>query len=100
MTNTNPHWPFDSPPNVACITVRAIVDSGSPILVAVRDADDGGWHFLTGSDVTEADAMIVSLRSMVDRDPTLLHLADIQPGGSAVRDSRTAPWTVQITDDK
>lgn len=38
-------WPFDSPPNVVCFTVRSIVDGVRPVLMASRDADDGAWYF-------------------------------------------------------
>ena len=53
-------WPFDSPPNVACFTVRSIVDGVKPVLMASRDADDGAWQFLTGDAFNKAEAMLVS----------------------------------------
>ena len=74
------NWPFDSPPNVACFTVRSIVDGVRPVLMATRDTDDGAWQFLTGDAFDTAEAMLVSLKSMVSRDSTLLQLADIHPG--------------------
>jgi len=96
MPNESAHWPFDNPPNVACVTVKAVIYDGSPILMAFRDAEDGGWQFWTGGEVTMADAMLVSLKEIVDRDPTILQLAAVQPGGSAVRDSATSPWMLRI----
>jgi hypothetical protein len=60
-------WPFDDPPNVATITVRQIVEDSAPILLVARDAEDGGWQFLTGGRVDVADGMVVSLRSMFER---------------------------------
>lgn len=92
MPNENPEWPFDSPPNVACLTVQSIMDGTKPILLVTRDADDGMWQFLTGDVVNTAEAMVVSLRSMVLRDSTLLHLADVQPGWTAWRKDRGSPW--------
>ena len=94
MTTQQQSWPFDSPPNVACITVRAIVEGVEPILMASRDADDGGWQFLTGEATNAEEAMLVSLKSMVDRDSTLLQLAGVQPGWIARRDRLGAPWTL------
>ena len=88
-------WPFDSPPNVACLTVRSIVDGVKPILMASRDANDGAWQLLTGDAFDAAEEMLVSLASMVDRDPTLLQLADVLPGWMAWREHRGAPWSRQ-----
>ncbi|MDM0069649.1 hypothetical protein [Variovorax sp. J31P207] len=88
-------WPFDSPPNVTCLTVRSIVEGVKPVLMASRDATDGGWQFLTGDAFDAADEMLVSLASIVDRDPTLLQLADVQPGWMAWREHRQAPWNRQ-----
>ena len=95
MTLENSEWPFDSPPNVACITVRSIVDVGKPVLMATRDADDGAWQFLTGDAFEEAEVMLVSLRSMVERDSTLLELADVHPGWMAWREHHDSPWNRQ-----
>jgi hypothetical protein len=95
MTTENSEWPFDSPPDVACITVRAIVDGAKPVLMAARDADDGAWQLLTGDAFDNTEAMPVSLRSMVERDPTLLQLADLQPGWMAWREHRDVPWSRQ-----
>ena len=80
-TTIDPHsWAFDSPPNVACFTVRSIVEGEQPVLMASRDADDGGWQFLTGDAFNMSDAMLVSLDSMVARDSTLRELGGMQPG--------------------
>lgn len=75
MSNVN--WPFDDPPNVATITVRQIVDDSEPILLVTRDADDGGWQFLTGEAFDVSDGMVVSLRSIYQRDRTIAELADL-----------------------
>jgi hypothetical protein len=85
-------WPFDDPPNVATITVRQIVHSGEPILLVARDAEDGGWQFLTGGSFDVGDGMLVSLHSMVERDPTLVELADLPRGWQASRESVEAAW--------
>lgn len=85
-------WPFDDPPNVATITVRQIIDGGAPILLVRHDADDGCWQFLTGGVVDMADAMVVSLREISERDPTVAELADLQPGWQATRERVGSPW--------
>ncbi|MDM0028120.1 hypothetical protein [Variovorax saccharolyticus] len=70
-------WPFDSPPDVACLTVRSIVEGVKPVLMASRDANDGAWQLLTGDAFDAAEEMRVSLASMIGHDPTLLQLADL-----------------------
>lgn len=95
MTIDRQSWPFDSPPNVACFTVRSIVEGEQPVLMASRDADDGGWQFLTGDAFNMSDAMLVSLDSMVARDSTLRELGGMQPGWMAWRDAPDAPWSRQ-----
>ena len=85
-------WPFEDPPNVATITVRQVVHGGQPILLVARDADDGGWQFLTGGPFDVADALVVSLGGMASRDPTLAELADLPPGWQAVRPRVGAAW--------
>ncbi len=87
-------WPFDDPPNVAVLTTRRVVQDGAWIAHVSRDADDGGWQFLDGAPggPSEADALVVSLRSMVLRDGTLKELADLPEGWHAWRDGPAAPW--------
>jgi hypothetical protein len=86
------NWPFADPPNVAAITTRQIVHEGEPILLVSHDADDGSWQFLTGGSIDVADGMLVSLRSMVERDPSVAELADLPQGWQAWRDRPDAPW--------
>ena len=85
-------WPFDDPPNVATITVRQVVEGGEPVLLVARDAEDGGWQFLTGGAFDVADGMVVSLQGMVQRDPSLAELADLPPGWQAARERVGAAW--------
>jgi hypothetical protein len=85
-------WPFADPPNVAAITTRQIVHGGEPIRLVSHDADDGSWQFLTGGSFEVADGMVVSLRSMVERDPSLAELADLPLGWQAWRQRRGSPW--------
>lgn len=84
--------PFADPPNAATITVRQILEGGEPILYVSHDADDGAWQFLTGVDVSSEDAMVVSLQNMVEHDPTLAELADLELGWTATRERLGAPW--------
>jgi len=70
---------FESASNTACITVREIMAGTRPILEAHRDAD-GDWQFLPGVEVGEADAMVVSLKELLERDESVAEVADMKPG--------------------
>jgi hypothetical protein len=72
--------------------VRQVVHDGQPILLVVHDADDGGWQFLTGDSCDVADAMAVSLASVVGRDLSLVELADLPVGWQAWCETRNHPW--------
>jgi hypothetical protein len=88
-------WTFDQAENVACFTVRQVLKERAPILYVVHDASDHGWQFLTGDNISMEDAMIVSMREIVEHDPTLLEIGDMPPGYSARRAAVGEPWKVQ-----
>lgn len=100
--STSNSWPFEDPPNVMCFTVKSIVQATKPLLMVSRDAEDAGWSFLTGEPLDMSEALLVTLRSMVERDQTVLELADLPPGWTAVRGSPQTGWTRaedKISDD-
>jgi hypothetical protein len=87
-------WPFSDPPNVAVIVNRKIVRDGNWISHVSHDSDDGAWqfHINKGGEPSEKDAMVVSLKEIVDLDLTILELADLPLGWRAWRVSKEAPW--------
>ena len=85
-------WQFADPPNVATITVKQIVEDGQPILLVCHDEDDGCWQFLTGSDFDVKDGLVILLKNMIHRDPSLNDLFDLPLGWKAWRSSRNDPW--------
>jgi hypothetical protein len=85
-------WPFPDPPNDMSITTRQIVEGGMPILLVCHEADDGSWLFLTGGSFDVTDGMLVTLRNMVERDSSLIELADLPLGWQAWRERRGSPW--------
>ena len=85
-------WPFEDPPNVAVLTVWAVLDGSAPILRVCHDADDGAWQFLHGGPVSEKDAALVGLGRMLERDPSLRELADLPEGWIAERADIGSPW--------
>ena len=87
-----PDWPFADPENAATYTLDRILRGEAPILRVRHDCDDGAWQFLDGGDVDVASAKIVSLRAMVELDPSLRELADLPKGWGAERDAPGLPW--------
>lgn len=87
------NWPFTDPPNVAVLTTRSIVEGRAPITHVSHDADDGGWQFHDDTEAAiEADAMVVSLRSVVARDSSVAQLADLPEGWTASRSGLGHIW--------
>lgn len=87
-------WTFGDPPNLAVIATRGIVEGTRWIAHVSYDAEDGAWQFHddTPGQPREDDARVVSLRSMLARDPTLTDLADLPRGWRAWRAAPGAPW--------
>jgi hypothetical protein len=87
-------WLFSDPPNMAVITLRKIVEGIKPILFISHDEDDGGWQFLPNSDgaLDTTEAIVVSLKSIVDMDSSITVLVDLPLGWCARRSSPTDSW--------
>jgi len=86
-------WPFQDEQNVAVITTRKIADGETQITYASHDEDDGGWQFHDGGSLSEDDAMVVSLRSIFDRDPSIAGIADLPLGWCASRKNAAEAWS-------
>jgi hypothetical protein len=86
-------WPFSDPPNVAVIANRKIIFNGAWIAYVSHDLDDNGWQFhVEAEELTEKNAAVVSLKNILDRDPTVALLADLPPGWHAWRASGSTAW--------
>jgi hypothetical protein len=85
-------WRFAQPRNCAVISLRDIVFKGKPILYVTHDADDEGWQFLTGDSVSKEEAVVVCFEEIVERDASILKLADLPPGWIATRKSANSGW--------
>ena len=88
-------WPFTDAPNTYAFTSAAIL-AGAPILRVHHD-DDGTWQFHDGSDVTMADARVVSLFHAVSRDVSTRELVDLPCGWVATREDTSKPWVRMLT---
>jgi hypothetical protein len=73
---------------------RDIIEGHAWIAYVSHDADDGAWQFHTSEiePPREAYAALVALSEIVQRDDSVVELADLPAGWCAWRDSEDAPW--------
>ena len=92
MSEATEHWPFDQPNNCATFTMRQVMDKAEPILLVTHDENDHGWQFIGSTEASMEDAMLVTLKSIVAIDPSVVEVADLPPGWQAVRSAPGQPW--------
>jgi hypothetical protein len=85
-------WPFDQGPSVAAVTSTHITRDGLPVLHVTHYDDDDSWGFQSGRPVTMAEAQVVAMKTVFSFDPTIVEVADLEPGWSAVREHVGGPW--------
>lgn len=87
-------WLFDQPPNCASVVSRAVLEHAAPILCVSHDEDDHGWQFLhTAEPVDDVEELVlVHLGHVLELDPSVQELADLEPGWIATRASHGAAW--------
>jgi hypothetical protein len=84
------------PPRLGVIAQRTVLDGAQPVRSFVFDAE-GDWAALDGiNDPNEPGAcVLVRMSVLTDADPSLLPLADMEPGTQAWRDGPDVPWTFE-----
>lgn len=93
------NWLFEDQPNVAVITTKNILNNSSDILQVWHDKDDGMWQFLDSTDIDEEDALIVSLKEIVELDNSILQLYSLPLGWVAFRNNRNSEWKTINSED-
>ena len=63
--------------NKSAITTKYVVNNNS-IIVSVFYDEDGDWQFLGEEEVSEEDAIVVSIQEMIDIDKSLVNLPDLK----------------------
>jgi hypothetical protein len=89
-------WPFDQAEDVAAITTRQVLEDRLPVLLVMHYQDDHSWAFLCGTTAESSDARVLSMREVLERDPTLASIADLPPGCSARREAVGASWYREV----
>ena len=80
--------------NKSAITTKYVVNNNS-IIVSVFYDEDGDWHFFGKEEVSEEDAIVVSIQEMIDIDKSLVNLPDLKEGESAYRKNKESIWLIR-----
>lgn len=80
--------------NKSAITTKYVVNNNS-IIVSVFYDEDGDWQFFGEEEVSEEDAIVVSIQEMIDIDKSLVNLPDLKEGESAYRTNRESIWLIK-----
>jgi hypothetical protein len=80
-------------PKLAVFSTKYVVNEGKEIVYVVHDMD-GEWQFLSEDKVTVEDLMIISLGSLLTKDPSLNDIVSIEPGHKAMRNRNGESWKV------
>lgn len=78
--------------NLSVFTSRHILEEGAPVLYVVHD-EEGDWQFLGSEDVVDEDVRIISMKQMLEHDPSLHKLANMPRGMEAIRNNRNENFT-------
>jgi hypothetical protein len=86
--------------NIAAIVCSHVFSREKPILWAVRDVpgapDESGWQFLCNSGVAETEPRVLSIRQVLELEPSLARFINAAPGTSVQRTAVGSPWTVSV----
>ena len=80
--------------NKSAITTKYVLNNNS-IIVSVFYDEDGDWQFLGEEEVSEEDAIVVSIQEMIDIDKSLVNLPDLKEGESAYRKNKESIWLIR-----
>jgi hypothetical protein len=85
------NWKFPDSPHAGAFLSKAVDNGTEPITFVSHDAEDGAWQFL-GDSMSDSGGVLVCLQHPIDRDPSLVELADLPLGWYAERNSIADPW--------
>lgn len=92
------YWPFSCAPNSWCFTTESVL-RGGVIVDAFLDTEETWSFFDANGPGSEENAKVVSLQEIVERDGTILDLAEMRPGTHAFRSHPDTPWELEGDDE-
>jgi len=88
-------WPFDQPMDADAVVDLDAIEGRVPILLVVHYSEDESWAFLSGGPFDPDRAGLARMSEVVERDASLLTVADLPPGWTATRARVGDPWIRQ-----
>jgi hypothetical protein len=90
------HAAWDSPIDIAALTLPEVVAGQKPVLLVIHDLGVGeglgGWLFLDGLDMAGRKPTGIAKVDLLKMDPTLAEVTDLPIGWHASRESPGKPW--------
>lgn len=84
----------EEPKNKSVMTTSYVLTQGSPVTFVLYD-EDGDWQLFGDDEVDEnEDAYLVSVDEILEMEPVLKRLPDLQPGQAASRDKDSTRWEI------
>jgi hypothetical protein len=79
-------------PSEAVITTKYVIYENSKIVYVINTED--GWQFLGQEDVEENDALVVTLNTIIQLDPTITRVLNLNKGQQAFRNELSNDWEI------
>jgi hypothetical protein len=81
----------------AVFTTKFVINNNSSITYVTHEENDGDWVFLSADEFEHFEdvVMIVGLGQILERDNSLLELADMPEGYCAERESKESKWVIR-----
>lgn len=78
--------------NKIVLTTSYVLTAGSPVTFVLYD-EDGDWQLFGEDEVVEdEEPYVVSVEEMLELEPALRKLPDMQPGQAVARDKNNTRW--------
>jgi hypothetical protein len=92
---------FKEPLNTAVFTTQYVIEENKGITYVTHDADDGAWQFFSDDKFEDFEkvAKVVGLGEIIERDKSILELADMPVGYYAYRKSVKDKWIIRKQGD-
>jgi len=77
--------------NTLALSSKYVITKVSPIVYATVH-DDGIWEFWSKETIEEEEIMVVTLKQIIEIDPSINEIIHIAEGIAAVRNDISTPW--------
>jgi len=81
-------------PNQSAITTSYVMEQNHDIIYVSYD-EEGDWQFMSDDPFDEGDAMVVSIKEILEKDKSLLTLPNIKKNEAYERKNKNSPWIKQ-----